>query len=71
MSETKRAKGFAAMTPEQRSAISSKGGKKAHAVGTAHQFTSEEAREAGRRGGIASHARKAERNEATPPKEES
>ncbi len=33
--------------------IASKGGRAAHAKGTAHQFTSEEAREAGRKGGQA------------------
>lgn len=33
--------------------IASKGGKAAHAKGTAHEFTSEEAREAGRKGGSA------------------
>jgi general stress protein YciG len=32
--------------------IASKGGKAAHAKGTAHEFTPEEAREAGRRGGM-------------------
>ena len=49
-------RGFAAMDRKLVSAIASKGGRAAHAKGTAHQFTSEEAREAGRKGGIASHA---------------
>jgi general stress protein YciG len=35
--------------------IASKGGKAAHQKGTAHEWTSEEAREAGRKGGMASH----------------
>ena len=35
--------------------IASKGGKAAHQKGTAHEWTSEEARDAGRKGGIASH----------------
>jgi general stress protein YciG len=48
-------RGFAAMAPELRSAIARKGGKAAHAAGTAHQFTSDEAREAGRKGGKAAH----------------
>jgi general stress protein YciG len=40
--------------------IASKGGKAAHAKGTAHEWTSEEAREAGRKGGMASHQRRKE-----------
>lgn len=44
-------RGFAAMSPEQRSAIASKGGKAAHAKGTAHEFTADEARANGRKGG--------------------
>jgi general stress protein YciG len=51
-------RGFASMDPEKRKAISSKGGKAAHAAGTAHEFTSEEARVAGRKGGLASHAKR-------------
>jgi general stress protein YciG len=44
--------------------IASKGGKAAHQKGTAHEWTSEEAREAGRKGGMASHRRKQEAREA-------
>lgn len=44
-------RGFASMSPEKRREIASKGGRAAHAKGTAHEFTSEEAREAGRKGG--------------------
>jgi len=44
-------RGFASMDPEKQKAIASKGGKAAHEKGTAHEFTSEEAREAGRKGG--------------------
>ena len=40
--------------------IASKGGKAAHQKGTAHEWTSEEAREAGRKGGMASHRRRKE-----------
>jgi general stress protein YciG len=40
--------------------IASKGGKAAHQNGTAHEWTSEEAREAGRKGGMASHRKQAE-----------
>ena len=39
----------------KRREIASKGGKAAHQKGTAHKWTSEEAREAGHRGGMASH----------------
>ncbi len=47
-------RGFASMDEEKRREIASKGGKAAHDKGTAHEFTSEEAREAGRKGGQAS-----------------
>lgn len=40
--------------------IASKGGKAAHQKGTAHEWTSEEARDAGRKGGLASHKRRRE-----------
>ena len=43
--------------------IASKGGKAAHQKGTAHEWTSEEAREAGRKGGMASHRRRKEMGE--------
>jgi general stress protein YciG len=48
--------------------IASKGGKAAHQKGTAHEWTSEEAREAGRKGGMASHRRKQQQQQ---PGEES
>jgi len=44
-------RGFASMDDEKQREIASKGGKAAHAKGTAHEFTPEEAREAGRKGG--------------------
>ena len=43
--------------------IASKGGKAAHQKGTAHEWTSEEARDAGRKGGLASHRRRREQKE--------
>lgn len=43
-------RGFASMDEEEQREIASKGGKAAHEKGTAHEFTSEEAREAGRKG---------------------
>src|SRR5437016_4605664 len=44
-------RGFASMDPGKQRAIASKGGRAAHERGTAHEFTTEEAREAGRKGG--------------------
>jgi general stress protein YciG len=40
------------------SEIARKGGKAAHTAGTAHEFTSDEARVAGRKGGRAAHAKR-------------
>jgi general stress protein YciG len=51
-------RGFASMDRTKQREIASKGGKAAHQKGTAHEWTSEEAREAGRKGGMASHRRK-------------
>jgi general stress protein YciG len=56
MAEEKRSgskRGFAAMNTDQQRAIASKGGRAAHARGSAHEFTADEAREAGRKGGVA------------------
>ena len=53
----KRRRGFAAMDESKKREIASKGGKAAHLKGTAHQFTPEEARVAGRKGGQAAHQR--------------
>lgn len=50
----KRPRGFAALTPDKRREIASRGGKMAHIAGTAHQWTQEEARIAGRKGGLVS-----------------
>ena len=50
-------RGFASMDPAKRREIASKGGRAAHAQGSAHEFTPEEARVAGRKGGEAAHAR--------------
>lgn len=52
MSE-KSKRGFASMDEEKQREIASKGGKAAHEKGNAHEFTPEEAREAGRKGGEA------------------
>ncbi len=53
----KQDRGFASMDPEKQRRIASKGGKAAHAKGRAHEWTVDEAREAGRKGGSASHRR--------------
>src|ERR1700720_948177 len=50
-------RGFASMDPSKQKEIASKGGRAAHAKGTAHEFTSDEARVAGRKGGRGAHAR--------------
>jgi general stress protein YciG len=51
MSTDKR--GFASMSPEQQRALAGAGGRAAHAAGTAHTYTPEEAALAGKLGGIA------------------
>lgn len=60
-------RGFASMDRSKQKEIASKGGKAAHHKGTAHEWTSEEAREAGRKGGMASHRRKQEQASAFVP----
>jgi len=54
-------RGFAAMDRTLVAELAQRGGKAAHRVGTAHQFTSDEARLAGRKGGLATHAKRAAR----------
>lgn len=61
-------RGFASMSPEKQREIASKGGRAAHQKGTAHEWTSEEARAAGRKGG---HASRGGRGKAMPPEEAS
>lgn len=46
-------KGFGGLSPEKQFELRSRGGKTAHALGTAHKWTSEEAQAAGRKGGKA------------------
>jgi len=65
----KQDRGFASMDPEKQRRIASKGGKAAHAKGRAHEWTVDEAREAGRKGGSASH-RRHEAVEQPPPMEQ-
>jgi general stress protein YciG len=61
-------RGFASMDRAKQRQIASEGGKAAHLKGTAHEWSSDEAREAGRKGGMASHRRRgqAEPQEAAP-----
>lgn len=45
-------RGFASMDPSRQREIASKGGRAAHEKGTAHEWSSDEARDAGRKGGV-------------------
>jgi uncharacterized protein len=54
-------RGFASMPPEKRRRLSSMGGTAAHQKGRAHEWTTEEARTAGRKGGAAHRAARQER----------
>lgn len=56
----RRPRGFAAMDRKIVSEIARKGGKAAHTAGTAHEFTSDEARAAGSKGGRAMHKKRRE-----------
>ena len=51
---TKSRRGFAAMSPETQRRIASEGGKASHASGRGHRFSADEARDAGRKGGLIS-----------------
>jgi general stress protein YciG len=62
--KAKRSKrGFASMRPERVRELSRLGGLAAHRAGKAHEFTREEAREAGRKGGRATQAKLREANQ--------
>ena len=52
--ERKGRRGFASMSPDKQREIASKGGRAAHEKGTAHEWSVDEARVAGRKGGQAS-----------------
>lgn len=66
----KERRGFASMSAEKQREIASKGGRAAHMKGTAHEWSSEEARKAGRKGGQISRGGRGrlpvETAEATP-----
>lgn len=51
----KKKQGFASMSVEDRKRVAAMGGRAAHFQGKAHEWTSDEARRAGRKGGEASH----------------
>jgi uncharacterized protein len=61
-------RGFASMDSAKQREIASKGGKAAHQKGTAHQFTSEEARRAGSKGGRAARHKRAQQMQPGGPK---
>jgi hypothetical protein len=62
--QAKQAKGFAVLSPEERGRIAAMGGRAAHKKGTAHEWTAEEARAAGRKGGSTTRDKRAENREA-------
>jgi general stress protein YciG len=49
--EAPKKRGFAAMSPEKQREIAARGGKAAHKAGTAHTFSADEAKAAGKKGG--------------------
>jgi general stress protein YciG len=58
--------GFARLTPEERRRCAAKGGRAAHASKRAHRWTTEQAREAGRKGGLRSRAKRLAVTDGTP-----
>ena len=65
--ERKERRGFASMSPERQREIASKGGRAAHEKGTAHEWTAEEARRAGRKGGQVSRGGRGRLAEESEP----
>ncbi len=55
-------RGFASIDPAKQRKIASKGGRTAHQLGTAHEWTRDEASEAGRKGGAASAKKRANKH---------
>lgn len=56
--QQKSKRGFAAMSPERQREIASLGGRAAHQQGVAHEWSTDEARQAGKKGGQASGKRR-------------
>jgi len=67
----KETRGFASMDRTKRREVASKGGKAAHLKGTAHEWSNQEAREAGRKGGGASHRKRQDIGQPLPPEHHS
>ena len=65
--EHKERRGFASMSPEKQREIASKGGRAAHEKGTAHEWSADEARSAGRKGGQVSRGGRGRLVEPTAP----
>lgn len=63
MSNEKKKRGFAALSPERRRELARIGGQRAQASGKAHRWTSAEAQEAGQKGGAVHAAKAAEARE--------
>ena len=61
--QKKSIRGFAAMDQEKQKEIARKGGRAAHEQGVAHEWSSQEAREAGKKGGQA-RSKQSSREEA-------
>lgn len=59
-----RRRGFASMDPELQRRLAIEGGKASHISGRGHKWTAEEAREAGRKGGLISRRKPAAKNSA-------
>jgi general stress protein YciG len=57
--QTKSRRGFAAMSPERQREIASQGGRAAHQQGVAHEWSADEARAAGKKGGQVSGKKRA------------
>jgi len=68
--ERKERRGFASMSPEKQREIASKGGRAAHEKGTAHEWTADEARSAGRKGGQVSRGGRGRLVEPSMPSSE-
>ncbi|HEX6333956.1 MAG TPA: KGG domain-containing protein [Flavisolibacter sp.] len=65
MENKKSRRGFAAMDPDKQRRIASEGGRAAHKQGVAHEWSRDEAREAGRKGGQASGTRRSARKDVS------
>ena len=67
--ERKERRGFASMSAEKQREIASKGGRAAHEKGTAHEWTADEARNAGRKGGQVSRGGRGRLSPTSPEPE--